>query len=76
MQAVEVIHRRYQSFKDELYSALQKDLEQLVDLTDAGAVCKRRALIKLAIDMDVSGIISSENLLRVVLKQIVVRLPI
>lgn len=73
MQVIENMHRRYQSFKDELYSALQKELEQPVDLTDAGAVCKRRALVKLSIDLDVSGIISSEHLLRIVLKQIVVR---
>lgn len=67
------MHRRYQSFKEELYGALQKDLEQHVDLSDAAAVCKRRALVKLSIDLDVSGIISSEHLLRITLKQIVVR---
>lgn len=73
LQVVEIMHRRYQPFKEELQNALHKDLDQLVDLADSGAVCKRRALVKLCIDLDIVGIISSENPLRIVLKQIVVR---
>jgi hypothetical protein len=57
MQVMQQLHRQYSSLQEELEASLIKGFEQAVDPSDSACVLRRRALLKLAVDLELSGIL-------------------
>lgn len=71
MQAAQHIHRRYAAFKEEFSAALRKELECTLDLGDAAAVGRRRACVKLAIEVERAGLFKAVVMLKPTMRQVV-----
>lgn len=68
------LHQRYATLWEELAAALQKALQADVDAADSTAVLRRRALLKLAVEADLRGILPTARMLQPVIAELVRRL--
>jgi hypothetical protein len=65
------MHRRYAAFKEEFSAALKKELDCGLDLADAAAVGRRRACVKLAIEVERAGLFKAVIMLKPTMRQVV-----
>lgn len=70
-QAAQEIHQRYATFREAFSTALGKELECDLDLTDATAVSKRRACMKLAIHVDKAALCKALYMIKSAMQHIV-----
>lgn len=71
MQALQSLHARYAGLQGDLGASLQKALDEPFDAADNTALLKQRALIKLAVDVDLHGLLPSTQSLQAVIGRLV-----
>jgi hypothetical protein len=70
-QVIQELHGRYDTLQAELAEALDKALEAPVDAEAGAEVLQRRALLKLAVDLELTGIVPTAARLQQAIAQLV-----
>jgi hypothetical protein len=71
VQALQALHARYSALQGDLQTSVQRALGETFDAADSAALLKQRALIKLAVDVDLHGLLPTAQMLRAVIAQLV-----
>jgi hypothetical protein len=71
VQALQALHTRYSALQRDLETSLQRALDEPFDAADSAALLKQRALIKLAVDVDLHGLLPTAQMLQAVIAQLV-----